>query len=163
MNLEQALRDLEQFRGGVVDTSSLIYLRKLSLLTRVSSCYRLLLPHQVAREYGRPLPPGLVMVQAGTLTADQAVSALAGELAMAVISEDKGVLKAARAQGLVHFNTLMLLLALYRHGHCGLEALLASQQQLREFARYGPLIWGFAESLLEQLRPFTESGAKTIC
>ena len=134
------IQELRQLRGGVTDTSTLIYLQRLAFLPRAASCFRLVVIPQVVREYGSS-PEELVYWDAAPPgPTDQVVCQAAQTLGLPVLSEDGGLLRAARRQNLGHYNTMMLILALCIQGNLPMDAYPALRARLLTFARYRPEI-----------------------
>jgi len=135
------LKELQALRGGVADTSTLIYLERCSMLRRVCACLEVLVPAGVVGEFGR-LPSGCRMDRTGFAgeSVDQAVFLLARERSMPVFSEDRRLLMRCHREKIPHYNTLMLLLGLLvqqkidpaRHGH--------AHGNLLRIARYSPAV-----------------------
>ena len=95
------IQELRQLRGGVTDTSTLIYLQRLAFLPRAASCFRLVGIPQVVREYGSS-PENLVYWDAApTGPTDQVVCQAAQTLGLPVLSED------GRLAGVVHGHDLL--------------------------------------------------------
>lgn len=141
------LRELQAFRGGVVDTSTLIYLERLGLLPQAARCFSLLLIPQVVAEYGAR-PGGTVLVAAiGSGTTDAMVCHTAQALDRPVLSEDKQVLRRAGALNLAFYNTLMIVLALCVQDRLPLEAFPVLRDRLCVFARYGPAVIAVGDAL----------------
>lgn len=149
MNIERAVGDLSRFSGGVVDTSTLIYLERLSLLSEVASACTLLVIPQVEKEFGGNLPRALHFIQAPEGDADNVVCATALKKNTFVLSEDGKVLRQAAKNGLPYFNTLMLLLFLYTKGKISSVRYLECERELRTFARYSEVIYDFGRKVME--------------
>lgn len=145
------LRRIQAFGGGVIDTSTLIYLERLGMLPLAAHSFSLLLIPQVAAEYGF-CPEGVVLTPApASGTTDELLCRMAQTLAQPVLSEDKQVLKQARAAGLSYYNTLMIVLALCAQGHLPLAAFPQEREKLRAFARYGPEIIAAGDAVYQAL------------
>ena len=145
------LTDLQGFRGGVTDTSTLIYLERLGLLDLAARCFSLLIIPQVAAEYGKK-PLGtipLTAVPAGP--ADAVICQVARRLDLPVLSEDRHVLRAARTGQLAYYNTLMILLAFCAQGKLTLAAYADIRRALLVFARYGPQVVAVGDAVFEAL------------
>ena len=127
---------LQRLQGGVVDTSTLIYLDRLSLLALAGDSFCLLVLPQVVREYGVQ-PPGTILVaDADGGPADLALCRIAAAMHQAVFSEDKKVLQTARRANLSYYNTLMLIIALCSRRIIPLAAFADIRHRLLQFARY---------------------------
>lgn len=151
MDIKTALHDVQQFKGGVIDTSTLIYLERLGLLNRLATRYRLLVIPQVLQEFDRSLPAQVICVEAPPGAADQALCPVACDHRLAVLSDDKHVLNLARSAGLVYFNTLMLILLMLYHEQLSVAQCRALFLDLFTFARYSNAVRYFGEQLLEHI------------
>lgn len=144
---EKILSELHVLRGGVADTSTVIYLERLHLLAQAGEFLQLLLPPDVVLELGW-FPKGCVI--SGELCAagaDKAVLSLAVEHHMPVLSEDRRLLMAGRRLGVKHYNTLMILLALLIQEKLCLEEYRRAHSSLREIARYNSAVWQVGEKV----------------
>jgi hypothetical protein len=149
------LRELQAFRGGVADTSTLIYLDRLGALPLVARSFSLLLIPQVVAEYGA-FPEGAVLTPAPySGTTDHLLCRVAHTLIQPVLSEDKQVLRRARSLNLAFYNTLMIVLALVAQGHLSLAACTELLDQLRSFARYGPEVLAVGDQMFQLLKQAT--------
>lgn len=152
------LRELRQFRGGVADTSTLIYLDRLGVLPLAARSFALLLIPQVVDEYGA-LPEGAVLASApDSGPTDHLLCRVAQSLGQPVLSEDKQVLRRARALNLAYYNTLMLVLALGIQGFFPLATCAALLARLRTFARYGPDVLAVGDRMLQFLEQTLPDG-----
>jgi len=145
------MEDIDSFRGGIFDTSSLIYLDKISLLPLVGRTFSVFVIPQVEVEFKKVLPLKTCSLAAPVGAADQVIVELAISRMDAVVSEDKKVLLAAKRAGLVHFNSLMVILSLFSHGHLPLAQTRRFCMALFEYARYDVNVLEFGEKLLEQI------------
>ena len=151
MDIKTALHDVQQFKGGVIDTSTLIYLERLGILNRIATLYRLLVVPQVVQEFDRSLPAQILCVESPPGAADQALCPVAFDHRLAVLSDDKHVLTLARSAGLVYFNTLMLLLLMLYHEQLSVAQCRALLLHLFTFARYGCAVRSFGEQVFEHI------------
>jgi hypothetical protein len=139
-DIEQIAAELFKFRGGIVDTCTLIYLERIHLLSTVSQCFQLLILPDIVQEFGRH-PTGCTLCKAISAAGpDQAVVRLAHELQLPVLSEDRQVLMAARSQGLRYYNTMMILLALLLQKKINLAGYEKAYASLLKFARYSSAV-----------------------
>mgnify|MGYP001290611368 CR=1 FL=1 len=145
------LRELRGLRGGVVDTSTLIYLERLKLLPLATRSFSLLLIPKVIAEYGS-CPEGCRLTPAaGSGTTDEQLCRVAQRLAQPVLSEDRQVLRQARALHLSFYNTLMLLLALCAQSRLPPIAFPDLRDRLCTFARYGPEVIAVGDAVYQTL------------
>ena len=146
------MKELRGFQGGLADTSTLIYLERLSLLECVIDAYRIGIIPQVAQEY-RAMPSGAVpLASTGSDPADLALCRVAKSLNQPVLSEDKKVLRAARAQGLPHYNTLMIVLAMCLQGRMDIAAFAGVREQLLQFAHYSRQVIAAGDALFAAMQ-----------
>lgn len=146
------LRELLGLRGGVVDTSTLIYLERLALLPLAAHSFSLLLIPQVIAEYGR-CPEGCMLTPtSGTGTTDEQLCRVAHSLAQPVLSEDRQVLRRAQALGLSFYNTLMLVLALCAQGAVSIADYPDLRNHLCAFARYSPAVIATGDAVYQTLQ-----------
>jgi hypothetical protein len=152
------LRELHLLRGGVTDTSTLIYLERLDLLPQAARCFSLQLIAQVVSEYGGQ-PEGAVLVAAPCVgTTDEALCQAAHSLGQPVLSEDKQVLRRARALNLSCYNTLMIVLALCAQKHLPLAVFPQLRERIATFARYSPAVMAVGDGVYQALRRIQVSG-----
>nr|WP_320010471.1 hypothetical protein [uncultured Desulfobulbus sp.] len=140
--------DLLQLRVGIVDTSTLIYLERLKLLSLISKHLQLYLIPAVVAEFGqRPKGMPLIAARHGSTT-DSILLETAIELALPLLSEDGGLLRKARKREHPHYNTLMLLLTLRAQNVLSAQRCAALQTRLLTFARYSEDVCNYATGLL---------------
>lgn len=140
------VQELRRLNAGIVDTSTLIYLEKIKLLNKVVKSFQLTCPVQVEREFGRCLTGMTVLFDCPGKT-DQAVVALARQLGLPVLSEDKQILMECRGDKISHYNTLMILLALLCQDVIRAAEYEKAYKKLRQAARYSPGVWQVGEKV----------------
>jgi hypothetical protein len=146
-----ALRELLGLRGGVVDTSTLIYLERLEVLSLAAHSFSLLLIPKVIAEYGC-CPEGCTLTPFNdTGTTDEQLCRAAQSLSQPVLSEDRQVLRRARALGLSFYNTLMLVLALCAQNTLPLAEYPHFRNRLCAFARYSPAVIATGDAMYQAL------------
>jgi hypothetical protein len=154
------LRELQAFRGGVIDTSTLIYLERLGLLPRTTRCFSLLLIPQVVAEYGAQPEGAVLMAGPCSGTTDEALCQTAHALQQPVLSEDKQVLRRARALNLSFYNSLMIILALCSQGHLPLNIFPELRDKLYAFSRYSPGVLAVGDAVYEALLRQTQANRR---
>ncbi|NLX18134.1 MAG: hypothetical protein GXY53_02485 [Desulfobulbus sp.] len=141
--------ELRQLQGGVVDTSTLIYLDRLRLLPVAARSFSLVLIPGVIREYGG-CPPGCRQMDiVSTGTTDEQLCRTAQLLAEPVLSEDRRVLEQTNLYDLPFYNTLMLVIALCVQHRLPLTAYPDIRRRLGTFARYSAEIFGVGDAVYE--------------
>jgi hypothetical protein len=145
------LRELHLLRGGITDTSTLIYLERLGLLPQTARCFSLLLIAQVVTEYGGNRK---VLFLWPHPASEQRMKPSAGRLTLGqpVLSEDKQVLRRARALNLSCYNTLMIVLALCAQKHLPLAVFPELRQRIAAFSRYSPAVMAVGDAVYQALR-----------
>ncbi|WP_448875256.1 hypothetical protein [Desulfobulbus propionicus] len=149
---ERTYAELKDLRGGVADTSTLIYLENLGLLPLVGQWLLFVLTPQVITEFGRQ-PEGMLLFPAtSTTTADDAVVQTAVRLGLPILSEDGRLLRQARRLRHPHYNSLMLLLALQAQGVLPASECTRLRQTLLGFARYSSAVIAHGDRVLQMIR-----------
>jgi len=156
MNENEFLKIIGQFarlKNAAIDASSMIYLQRLDLLDLVSSVLKLFTTRDVLDETGFDSLP-ITIVREGInskQTPDDQLFNLARKLNCALISEDRKILKKARNAGIDHFNTLMILIFLFRKNYLTEEELQSKANALHLFARYDRQIREYGEDLIARI------------
>jgi len=134
----------------LVDTSTLIYLDKITMLDPVLATFAPMTISQVITEFGRH-PEGLSICSSGAGATDDVLVQTAIDLQAGVLSEDKKVLLTARRQGLCYYNSLMIILALYSRK--GISSSTCEQRLacLLSFARYSEKVQSYGRELFKRL------------
>ncbi len=153
----QLVAELRTLGGGAVDTSTLIYLDKCSLLETVADHFHLLVAPGVAAEFGRFLPPCTLCPDVDQGETDTAVLALAAARHVPLFSEDRHLLQRCRKQAIPYYNTLMLLLALLIQGKIDDKGYHNTRRILQRVARYSPAVWQVGD---EVFTLFAQSGTR---
>jgi len=156
---DQILNDLEQLRAlttVLADTSSLIYLDKLSLLKLLSREIKLITIEEVASEFGFGPPHRLqVTILAGLsqsqdypkLNTDRKLIAQAIAGKHCLLSDDRRILRAAIDMGLQAHCAIMMVLLLHFRGLIDLPAYEKARNQLADWARYDRRLISYADEL----------------
>ena len=145
-DLEAILADLRGLRGGIIDTSTLIYGQHLQLLPLLAGQWRLVLIPQVVAEFGAQPEHMELCPGAASVSTDEALLCTAIDLHLPLFSEDGRLLRRARVCRHPHYNCLMLLLALLIQGRISLAEYGRLYAVLMQVARYSTavLAWGQA-------------------
>ncbi len=150
-DIDALLVDLKRFRGGIADTSTLIYLERLGLLDLAARCFSLRVIPQVVAEFGMRPAGTIPLTAVPSGPADLVICQEASRLGLPVLSEDRHVLRAARAGQLPYYNTLMMVLALCVQGELAPAAFADIRRELLVFARYAPWVVAVGDALFEAL------------
>jgi len=144
---KKTIDELRMLKNALIDSSSLIYARRLRCLKRLSALITLetLLPMQA--EVTFDLPGIHVIPFTGTTGADAAFIQYARSHQMPVISEDKDILNAARSSALPHFNMLMMLELLFLRNRFNENAYKQIHDELLSFAWYSEEVREYGEKV----------------
>jgi len=157
-DVESLLTELHGFKGGVADTSTLIYLERLGLLDLAARCFSLWIIPQVTVEYGATPKGTIPLVSVPSGLADEVLCRVAQILRQPVLSEDRHILRDARACNLPYYNTLMIILALCVHGNLAIGSYGEIRRELLTFARYGPQVVSVGDAVFRALQQSLGSG-----
>jgi hypothetical protein len=134
------------------DSSSVIYLQKIGCWNILSQTITLYTIPVVLTELG--YKPVRIRVDAveniedrNTATTDDALVAAAVRRKLALVSEDKYILKKAQQYHLPFYNTLMMLNFLLYKRVISSEKYTAFCEVLHSFAWYSPPIWEYSRQL----------------
>ena len=141
------LADLRALRGGIIDTSTLIYGQHLQLLPLLAQQWRLVLIPQVVAEFGAHPGQMELLPGTGSGSTDEALLATAIDLQLPLFSEDGRLLRRARARHHPHYNSLMLLLALLVQRRISPAEHERLHAALVQVARYSPAVLAWGEAL----------------
>lgn len=148
---QRVCAELQSLREGLADTSTLIYLDALGIVPRIGQWLHIALIPQVVSEFGHH-PTGMELVpSAEAVTVDEAVIQTAAALALPIFSEDGRILRQARKMQHPHYNSLMLLLALYAQGIVPQAQLSRLRLHLLSYARYSEEVVAYADRVLHRL------------
>lgn len=149
--LKRMYAELQGLGGGVADTSTLIYLEALEILPLVGQRLQLVLIPQVVAEFGRRPPDMRLVPSAPAATVDEAVVRTARALNVPIFSEDGRILRQARRLEHLHYNSLMLLLALRAQNVLPETEFSRLRRNLLGFARYSSTVIAYADQVLEAI------------
>lgn len=150
-----AYTTIEQFKTldiCLIDTSSLIYLKRLGIAEKTGHSLHLYTIPEVVREFGTmPDYIRLLSVNIPVSGVDKKLLACAIRSHWPLISEDKDLLKAMNHHGLTYFNALMMIYFLFFKGIITPPECRALVTELKTFARYSRHIWTYGYVLAEGL------------
>jgi len=134
--------------NAVIDTSSIINIKKSHFLVDLQQQIKLHTINEVFSEYGIPVTAIKThsINQTGQST-DQKVVALAVNYSFPIISEDKGILRAAQRHHLEYYNAVMMLEFLLFKKCVDTEKYQNSFDLLKGYCRYSSGIWDYIDKL----------------
>ena len=151
---EKTLRAFDRLKKALIDTSSIIYSQKAGFFSILNRTIKLYSIPDVISETEKQVP-GVVLLQcygSPSLSTDQKLIACALENKLAMISEDKIILRAMQRAGASYYNSLMMLNFLlfsqkidddsYQRFHCALE----------DIARYSEAVWKFGRHVYAAIK-----------
>jgi hypothetical protein len=131
---------------GCIDASTIIYAQKAGFFRRLEGSISLVSTAAVLSEAGYS-GSSIALVQADRrLSPDDGLVAAARRDGLAVLTDDRKIVNAAKRAGLDCFNAVMLLHLLYLRGVVNSEEHHFYLCRLLQFAWYGPRIRAFADA-----------------
>ncbi len=131
---------------AVIDSSSLIYMKKSGFLEIVTECVMMFTTGPVYTETGS-IPQNITIVATDKMKADESLLDAAWHYKIPLVSEDRKLLLAAGKKGLVYFNSLMILLMLVYKKHISKDEYLMYIDRLKTVSRYSKTVWQYGESV----------------
>ena len=151
----------ERLKKALIDTSSIIYLQKADYFDALAGTIQLYSIPEVISEFKTHVA-GVTLIhpsESPSSSTDQKLIACALENELAMISEDKHILRAMRRARAPYYNALMMLNFLlfskkidddgYRRNFCALE----------NIARYSEAVWKFGRHVYAAIKekPYSET------
>jgi len=139
-----------------VDTSTLIYLDRIGLLTLTCEVFSLATIPPVLTEFGRVVPQLRILpvVTAGAST-DDALLAVVCQHQGVLLSEDGRLLRRAGRRGLCYYNSLMLICGLCHRGALGCREGGAYMEKLLAHARYSDVVLEYGRQVFAAVCPLS--------
>ena len=162
----KTLRAFEQLKKALIDTSSIIYSQKAGFFSILSRTIQLYSIPEVISETEKQVP-GVVLLQhsgSPSLSTDQKLISCALENKLAMISEDKSILRAMQRAEAPYYNSLMMLnLLLFSH-RIDDDSYRRYYSALENFARYSEAVWEFGEHIYTAIKlgAYPESPSPTL-
>ena len=143
--------DLDRFdrlHQALLDASSIIYMGRAGFLHTLSASIELFSIGEVLSEVGRPYTYIQAVSYNGTSSStDQRLISCAIDLNLAVIAEDKKILKAMQHADRPFFNSLMMLNFLLYYRQISDHQYDRYHMQLKKIARYSEDVWTYGASV----------------
>lgn len=149
INPDAILGAFERLKKALIDTSSIIYLQKAGYFDALAGTVQLYSIPEVISE-SKTHVAGVTLIhpsESPSLSTDQKLISCALENELAMISEDKHILRAMGRAQAPYYNSLMMLNFLlfsnkidddgYQRYHCALE----------NIARYSEAVWKFGKDI----------------
>ncbi|HRX15815.1 MAG TPA: hypothetical protein P5123_05845 [Spirochaetota bacterium] len=144
---EKLILKLKELSSFIIDTSSLIYMQKISVMKMVTKIYNIKAPLSVINEFGS-CPEGITTVDIN-LSADDDIIACADQFGLPVCSEDKRVLLHASRDNIDYYNTIMILVSMRTKNIITKQEFGQYITGLRSNAHYSNKVWDYAQKLID--------------
>lgn len=152
-SLKSTLKQFSELERALIDTSSIIYLSRLKSIETLGQTIELFTIAEIEREYGLlPYPLKLISGHLLTKRVDDKLIFYAKDLNMALISEDKQILRRCNKLDLAYFNTLMMLQFMLFKKVLNQNAYDELYAHLKSFARYSPKVWAYGSALRQAVQ-----------
>lgn len=145
--LDGILAEFDTLQEAVIDSSSVIYMRKAGFLRNVSDVVNLQTTEDVIRETGYTDLPVVVRQHRGGYSADDRLVRLALSSCAALISEDRKMLLQMQDRGGRFYNALMMLTFLYYLRRISLSGYHRYLDELKTIAHYKKRVLDFGDQL----------------
>jgi hypothetical protein len=139
------LRALEQLKKALIDTSSIIYVQKAGYFDVLAGTIQLYSIPEVVSE-SKTHVAGVTLIhpsESPSLSTDQKLVSCALENKLAMISEDKRILRAMRRAQAPYYNALMMLNFLLFTKKIDDDGYRRYYSALENIARYSEAVWEF--------------------
>lgn len=146
---QKALRALSQLKRALIDTSSILYVQKAGYFDLLAGTIKLYTIPEVMSEV-RSRPEGLSLIHptgSHALSTDKMLITCALDRNLAMISEDRAILKAMRRAKAPYFNALMMLNLLLLSEKIDDSRYRRFLVALKSIARYSQKVWEFGEKV----------------
>ncbi len=169
LSVSRTLKQFDDLKRAVIDTSSLIYLDKIKLLHETRTALELITVPGVVKEFqqkARIQEWAAIRVHpvdcGNGCTTDSALLAAAKALTLPVISEDRQLLMKARAAEIPYFNTLMIIFFLLYRKTIPIDVCEAAVDHLERTARYDTRIFDYGRRVKQAITDLHASENKPI-
>ncbi len=149
MMLNKTLNEFNGLNSAVIDSSSIIYMKKAGFLQLLSNRIKLITPEQAAAETGLNLIDVEIVEfeNPKNYETDCIIVKTAFEKKLPVISEDKEILQHAAEKNLPYFNSLMMLCFLLSKKTISAVEYENFLGALKDFAWYSGSVYKYADEL----------------
>ncbi|MGB5746303.1 MAG: hypothetical protein WBM69_04930 [Desulfobacterales bacterium] len=156
----KTLRAFEQLKKALIDASSIIYSQKAGFFSILSRTIQLYSIPEVISETEKQVP-GVVLLQhsgSPSLSTDQKLISCALENKLAMISEDKSILRAMHSAEAPYYNALMMLNFLLFSHKIDDDSYRRYYSALENFARYSETVWEYGKHVYAAVKLKMDSG-----
>jgi len=161
INPNAILCAFEQLKKALIDTSSIIYVQKAGYFDVLAGTIQLYSIPAVISESKTHIA-GVTLIppsESPSLSTDQKLISCALENKLAMISEDKRILKAMRRARAPYYNALMMLNFLLFSQKIDDDGYRRYYSALENIARYSDAVWEFGRHVYAaiKVKPFSET------
>jgi hypothetical protein len=163
-NPDKTLGAFEQLKKALIDTSSIIYSQKTGFFSILSRTIQLYSIPDVTSETEKQVT-GVVLLQpygSSSLSTDQKLISCALENKLAMISEDKIILRAMQRAEAPYYNSLMMLNFLLFSQKIDDDSYRRYYSALKNIARYSDEIWEFGNFIYSTVKLKLQSRTLTL-
>lgn len=150
--LKDLCRKFEKLKTALIDTSSIIYMKKAGHFSLLAATITLVTIPDVVVE--ARMPDLNIKIQRSEYPAsedeqstDRRLVSTAKRTNMPLISEDRGILMTCRRLGIEYYNAYVALIFLFYLGRIDLEEMLERKRKLLAIARYNRWVRSYADEL----------------
>lgn len=144
----------ERLKNALIDTSSILYVQKAGFFSILSRTIQLYSIPEVISETKTQVPGVTLIHPSGPpdLSTDQKLISCALENKLAMISEDKSILRAMHRAEAPYYNALMMLNFLLFSQRIDGDSYRRYYSALENFARYSEAVWEFGEHIYTAIK-----------
>lgn len=146
---DKALRALSLLEKAIIDTSSILYIQKAGYFDVLARTIQLYSIPEVISEIKTQVA-GLRLIHpygSPSISTDQKLISCALEYKLAMISEDKSILRAMRREGAPYYNALIMLNFLLFSQKINDDSYRRYYSALENIARYSETVWKFGRDI----------------
>lgn len=152
LEILKSLKELEQLTTACIDSSSIIYMKKINLLDTASRNIKLCTINEVVNEISFNIKHIKTFSTNYKSSTDNKLLKCAIDNSLSVISEDKYILNNAKKNKLPHFNTLMILNFLFYKKIINEIEYHKFIKNLKLIAYYSDFIWKYGNEIFLKIK-----------
>jgi hypothetical protein len=143
----ETLSQFDTLSSAVIDSSSIIYLQKINVLSKVIGMLKLHTVENVISECDFEIPKIIIIESTVGDTTDKQIVDSSKALALPVISDDFSILQKVSMNNLPHYNSLMILNFVLYKNDISTDEYIDYLFELKQIARYSSFVWKYGEDL----------------
>lgn len=151
--IEKVFHQFDQLEKVLIDASSIIYIQKTGFLLELANTVSLFTLTEILKETGfKNLPIQLVKEKMSASNNDQKFVECAKKKKMAVVTEDKKIIKEIKKENLPYFNALMMLNFLIYKDQINREQHTIYFRRLKQFAWYSSEVYEYSRNVFDKIK-----------